>query len=214
MKISGELKNKLDECRSLTDTLERRLAIASIITEAFKENQLSVPVLVGGGAVEVYTGGEYATHDTDFIADLDGLEYALMESLGYKRVLGDKNLYHKELESLVEFPKGPLAGNQERIFTYQCESTNLPVYIISPEDLILDRIESFYATNDGKSKEWAERLLTGMYEYLDWSYFHKESYARGIGELAEKLQRKSKGYRKAFLKMNDSIIPTKNMKMF
>lgn len=211
MKVSGDLLNKWSMCQSIQDNLEKRLAIASIITEAFNENNLPPPIMVGGAAVATYTGGEYGTYDTDFIANLDGQEYEVVSMLGYKRV--GKDCYNAALDSLIEFPSGDLDGSRERIFKYEVDSTGLPTYLISLEDLILDRTSSFVSTNDENSKEWALRLMTATYEYLEWSYLHKEAHKRGFLEVVERLQREVKRTRKLYKEMREELSITKHQGM-
>lgn len=147
MKVSGDLLNKWSMCQSIQDNLEKRLAIASIITEAFIENNLPPPIMVGGAAIAAYTHGEYGTHDTDFIANYDGLEYEVV------------------------------------------------------------------STNDENSKEWALRLMTATYEYLEWSYLHKEAHKRGFLEVVERLQREVKRTRKLYKEMREELSITKHQGM-
>ncbi len=146
--------------------------------------------MVGGAAVATYTGGEYGTHDTDFIADLEGQEYEVVKQLGYIKI--NKNCFNNELDSLIEFPTGPLAGNRDRVYEYIVDTTGYPIYLISIEDLILDRIDAFDATNDHNSREWALRMMVVMYAHMEWSYLHSESHRRKTFPITEKIQKEAK----------------------
>lgn len=88
-----------------------------------------------------------------------------------------------------------------RVLRYQVEETGLYVCVMCVEDIILDRLDSYVATNDGKSKEWVLKLLSGMYPYIDWSYIHKSAHQRGTLKELEKMQRLVKRYEGVYEKM-------------
>lgn len=187
IQISDELFVKFNSCSNIKEDWRKRIAIASVISEIFKFNDLSSPILVGGSAVAVYTDGQYATMDIDMISNVDKLPYDILLSLGYKK--RGKDYYHEKLMSLIEFPSGHLNGDESKVRSYLVNETGYEVNVIGIEDLILDRMDSFNATNDESSKEWAMNLMGGMYQFLDWSYLHSESHRRKTYPKFEKLQR-------------------------
>lgn len=201
IKISENVTSLLEMCSLMKDDSSKQLSLASIITKVFVDNGKEPPVIVGGRAVSVYSLGQYGTVDTDMIsAESDFCETALTV-IGYKRL--GKDYYSKEFDSYVEFPSGRLAGSYEKVIEYKVEETELPIYLIGIEDIILDRVDSFVATNDLGSKEWALRLLGGMYPLIDWAYIHKEANVRDTLREFEKLQRTVKRYEKVYKLMRD-----------
>jgi hypothetical protein len=185
--VGDHFKKLFLSCTAISEDWKKRLAIASIISKIFEVNSLPLPIIVGGTAVSIYTSGQYATMDIDLISNIDRIPYLILEQLGYER--HGKDFYHEELISLVEFPSGRLHGDESRTREYLVEETNLAVRIIGIEDLILDRVDSFVASDDHNSREWAMNLMGGMNRVIDWSYIHAEAHIRGIFDPFEKIQR-------------------------
>ncbi|MCM3175547.1 DUF6036 family nucleotidyltransferase [Paenibacillus sp. MER 99-2] len=175
------------------DLFERRLKIVAILTKMIEKEHGTVPVIVGGSAVAIYSQGLYATNDTDLIllSYVDVQPYML--ELKFNKF--GKDYYNNDLDVLVEFPSGNLAGSPEKITVHEVWE-NYPVYILGVEDLILDRINSHVSTNDTGSKEWALRLMGALYDSIDWSYIHKVAHEQEVLQTIEKFQRTVKRYRR------------------
>jgi hypothetical protein len=90
-----ELRKQLGQAAGLENTLDRRLWVLGIITEALAQHNL-VPVLVGGGAVEFYTGGGYATKDVDVVLPSSPVLAAVMIDLGFTRA--GRHWYRDDLQ--------------------------------------------------------------------------------------------------------------------
>src|SRR5579859_8135960 len=121
----------------MQDLSERHLEIAAILTEALMAVGVQ-PIVVGGAAVEFYTGGEYATGDLDLIAP-EGRELAVvMTALGFEK--RGKSWTHEARSIFVEFPSPTLRPNEDWV-TVQIHGVD--VRIVSPEDLVVERLRSF-----------------------------------------------------------------------
>src|SRR5687767_7721416 len=107
-----DLRGRLAVAAAVKDFPERHLEIAAILTEALQTVGVH-PIVVGGGAVEFYTGGEYATGDLDLIAP-EGRELAvIMTALGFEK--RGKSWTHESLKIFVEFPSPHLRANEDWI---------------------------------------------------------------------------------------------------
>jgi uncharacterized protein YqfB (UPF0267 family) len=212
--IQERLHEILKTTQSINDPWRRKLAIASVITQVFEDNDKQPPVVVGGLVVATYSFGQYVTEDIDRISPYNEFPYQVLKALGYKRY--GKDSFNKELNSYVEFPSGDLSGDEGRVLRYDVEETGLHVYVLGVEDIILDRLDAFVATNDGKSKEWVLKLLSGMYPHIDWSYVHNSAHQRGTLKTLEKMQRLVKRYQGVYEKMVEetSVSDAKRMDLF
>lgn len=187
--------------KGIEDSFRRQLAIGSIITNIFSYNGLEKPILVGGSVVAIYSAGQYKTVDLDMKAYSVSEYNVILKELGYTKL--GKDFYNGELDSYVEFPSGVMEDSMKHVRELIIEETELPLYVLGFEDIIIDRVCSFYATNDQDSKEWALRLMGALYDDIDWSYLHGRSNELGILKITEKLQRNVKRYKRIYELMNN-----------
>jgi hypothetical protein len=185
-KISKDDYAAVQACMNIEDIFQRRLTLVALITKIVRDIGFEPPIIVGGTAVSIYSSNIYATVDVDFISNSEEACKDVLLQLGYVKT--GKDYYHKDLESLMEFPTRDYCEDSNRFVEYTDPNSEFPVFIIGIEDLILDRVESFSATGDLSSKEWSTRLMLTYYNQLDWSYLHSTSYKRGFFDKFEKLQ--------------------------
>lgn len=132
-----DLKTRLGAAAAIQELSERHLEIAAILTEALQSVGVH-PIVVGGAAVEFYTGGEYATGDLDLIAP-EGRELAVvMTALGFEK--RGKSWTHEARSVFVEFPNAHLRPNEDWITV---RMRNVDIRIVSPEDLVVERLRSY-----------------------------------------------------------------------
>jgi hypothetical protein len=210
--IREELKQALLNCANINEAWRKKLAIASVITQAFIDNGGAPPIIVGGMVVSIYSFGQYATEDIDMVTMYDTFPYEILAELGYSRF--GKNNFHKELKSYVEFPSGDLAGDEKRVVKYDIEETGLSVYVLCVEDIILNRLDAYVATNDRNSYEWVLKLLASLYPYIDWSYIHGTAHKRGSLKVLEKVQRLVKRYNRIYEDMENVDISTLRIDLY
>jgi hypothetical protein len=125
------------------------------------------PILVGGAAVEFYTGGAVVSGDFDIVAPADvALENALLAE-GFKREDRPgwllRGFYHPELAMGVEIVGRSLFdghADEARVLVVDV-SAGAAVSVVSIEDLIADRMGQFSSTATGVNEmlEQAIRLL-------------------------------------------------------
>lgn len=121
--------------------------VAHAATEATKKGA-SRPVLVGGAAVELYTGGAITSGDFDLVTSDDEKLMAELEAVGFVRVKGtERQLTHPSLHMAVEFVSGPLMDGKAdlghiKVFRFG----NDQLAVIPIEDLIADRLGQAYSS--------------------------------------------------------------------
>jgi hypothetical protein len=184
------LKEEYEKLKKIEDVFSRSLHTVALLTELMIKDKNVAPVLVGGAAVAVYSRNLYTTRDMDLIlfSYVDVNPY--MEKLNFQKI--GKDYYNKELDVLIEFPSGKPTDSEDKVLKLRLSEDSF-IYVISVEDLILDRVHSYNTTNDNGSKEWALRLIGAFYETIDWNYIHKTAHSRGIGTVLVKLQRQHNG---------------------
>jgi len=144
------------------------------------------PVLVGGAAVELYTGGAYTTGDYDFVGDVPESVGKALEEAGFKRE--GRHWIHQEAELFVEFPGTAVQPHEK---TAMLEIGDVSVLTLSPEDMVIDRLAAWQfwkSTTDGASA------------FLIWRAQEKGLDLRRLGRLAER-----RGVEKAFARLQEFV---------
>ena len=161
----------------------RTAAVAAWIQSLYETRP---PVLVGGAAVELYTGGAYTTGDFDFIGDVPDSVGEALKQAGFKRE--GRHWIHSEAELYVEFP-GSAVQPHER--AAKVKFGKVSVLVLSPEDMIVDRLAAWQfwnSTTDGASA------------FLLWKAQEKKLSRKRLGTLARK-----RGVEKAFDRLTEFV---------
>lgn len=136
------------------------------LTKAFIEARCSVPILVGGAAVEFYTGGYYTTSDVDALQASTSRVAKVMVSLGFEK--RGKDWIHSNIARLyVEFPG--VQGVPEWVHHNVVPVGDVNVHIISQESLIIDKLGSFSLGNPVDGVNILAILAAGG-DTLDWDF--------------------------------------------
>ena len=96
------------------------------------------PVLVGGAAVELFTGGAYVTGDLDFVGSATAAVASALKQAGFNRE--GRHWYHEKGHLFLEFASRTLKRDEEardRVFG------DCSVIIISSEDLITNLLAAW-----------------------------------------------------------------------
>jgi hypothetical protein len=136
----------LREALLLPEGPRRTAAVAAWIQSLYPS---APPILVGGAAVELYTGGAYTTGDLDFVGSVPAGVSKALEEAGFRRE--GRHWIHGKEELFVEFP-GSQIGADERTAMLRVGGTT--VLTLTPEDMIVDRLAAWQfwrSTTDGAS---------------------------------------------------------------
>lgn len=128
--------NDLRKIFQLADGPEKTLLLVAWFQGLFEGAAL--PILVGGGAVELYTGGAYRTGDLDFVGSVPRVVAEKLEEAGFRQQ--GRHWLHEEGQVFIEIP-GTSLGAGQRSRTLRRGSTE--VLLVSPEDLIVDRLAAW-----------------------------------------------------------------------
>jgi hypothetical protein len=130
------------------------------------------PVLVGGGAVELYSSGAFVTGDIDIIGDKDAL-ISILQELGFKR----EGMYFTKGNVFFHLLSGPF---EARSATISLKGTGFTLCVISIEDLIVDRLNACKWWKSAKDCEQAKYLLYVYVDKVDKEYLEKRAKVEGV----------------------------------
>lgn len=168
-----DIRKELKIIKNTLDSLEKSLRFVGLLTALLADYNIK-PILVGGGALEFYTYGGYITKDIDMvIQEREKVKFILEEVLGFKKEKGTRHWFNEELDLSIEFPDYNLAGDLNRIASVEIDDKE--VYIISVEDLFIDRLNACKHWKSVRDCEWAARLLYLYKNDIDMDYIRKRA---------------------------------------
>lgn len=147
---------------------EAMINTASVITKLLEEYEI-IPIIVGGLSVEIYTENDYTTRDIDFVSERHDLVENILLQLRFKK--HGKVYYHDLIEVSVEIPSNHLAGSYEKVVKASITDDRY-VYIISIEDIILDRLRAYTHWTSAQDGEWGFELLARNSDEVDKVYLY------------------------------------------
>lgn len=157
------------------------LRLLARVSEAMAARGLPRPVLVGGGAVEFYTGSALMTGDIDVTSPVQPELEEELQRHGFARPSGPGKLtrgwIHPDLGLGFEVVgRSPMDGNVDRahILLVDAVKEDGSVAIISVEDIIADRMGQF-ASHSGGSREMRAQAaeLLSLQPDVDFAYLEK-----------------------------------------
>ncbi len=96
------------------------------------------PILVGGAAVELYTGGAYTTGDLDFVGSVPPAVAKSLSAAGFTRV--GRHWVHEPAKVFLEFPGTDLEPSPDPV---ELDFGGRRVSIIPIEGLLADRLAAW-----------------------------------------------------------------------
>jgi hypothetical protein len=140
----------------------RRTAALVVWLQSLFEHDGTVPVLVGGAAVELYTLGAYTTGDVDLVGTVTPRAARALKAAGFER--HGRHWIHEESQLFVEFPASALDA-QERADWADLQGQR--VLIISIEDLLVDRLGAWQYWKSSVDGVNALRLWRAQRQRID-----------------------------------------------
>lgn len=187
MKKERRIK-ELKRIKKAKTELEKLILFMGWLTKKFKENELPLPILVGGSAVEVYTFGYYTSGDIDLVSERkDKIKEVLLQTGLFKEV--GRFFVSEELTLFVEIPDETLAGSREKLRKITIPEEDLEFYIIGLEDLTVDRLCACFYWKSQSDCLQAKYLLSKFRSEIDWQYLKERAKSEGINDLLEKIIR-------------------------
>lgn len=178
----------INEARARLDALvgkdkyETMIYSASIITQLLEPYGIK-PIIVGGLSVEIYTQQEYTTRDIDLVSKGYEKIRDILFSLDFKKE--GRHFYRDDLEVAIEIPSSDLDGDYDRVLKVKIDEAGNYVYLISLEDIILDRIRAAVHWKSEEDAIWAFKLLSNQFESVDLKYLRSHTQTKKELELLE-----------------------------
>jgi hypothetical protein len=171
--------NLLENILSLPEGPGRTAALAAWLQSLY-DTDLEKPILVGGAAVELYTGGAYTTGDLDFVGRVPPAVSRTLEDAGFSR--RGRHWIHEAGEIFLEFPSSRLENGEESVIL---EVEGHRVVVVDPEALIADRLAAWQAWQSPEDGVSAWLLTRGSKP--DLKRVRSLAESKGVPEAAGRL---------------------------
>lgn len=119
-------------------------------------------MLVGGAAVELYTGGAYTTGDLDFVGEVSTTVAERLVAAGFER--RGRHWVHDEGRVFLEFPGRVLEPPSEPV---RLRRAQRELRVIGPEALLADRLAAWKFWRSDIDAVNALRLVQALGNRLD-----------------------------------------------
>lgn len=169
--------------------------LAAMVSAALRDAGITA-TLSGGAAVTIYADNEYLSGDLDFVTNARiGAISTALAPLGFVRLSGARQLEHPNTNLYVEFPPGPLAFGETSVPDSEAatlETADGPVRIVTPTQLVMDRLAAYVHWRDGQSLDQA--VMVVRKQAIDWEQLRAWAAREGLGdEVLESLERRASG---------------------
>jgi predicted nucleotidyltransferase len=182
--------DKIRQIKNANDRLDKIMIFTAVLTRELKQYGIK-PVLVGGGALEFYTQGNYTTLDVDLVIAGRDEAKKVLAKMGFSRAPGVKSWYSEELELSVEIPDETLAGSMERLTVVELDE-DLTVYVIGLEDLIIDRLNAYKWWKSLSDGEWATATMAIHFDDIDYKYLKMRAKEEMIEDVLNEITDRAK----------------------
>ena len=162
----------------IKDPVEKRLTFLAWLTQMIKDRGCkSTPVLVGGGAVEFYTAGNYATKDIDIVFDDIRLINEILIPEGFKKE--GRYWYNDDHDIILECP-----GSEYPERTLEVDVNGIKVSITALEEIIVDRLCAAKFWTSRSDRDWAKTMLESKIPFsLD--YLRRRAEGEDVSDLLD-----------------------------
>lgn len=151
---------------NIDNKYETMKSTAAIITKLLEKHKIH-PIIVGGLSVEIYTQSEYTTRDIDFVSDGFDIIEKLLYSLKFERI--NRHFYRKDIEIAIEIAGSDLEGDMNKVRKVNIDN-DLHVFLISIEDIIIDRLRASIYWQSEEDRIWGFKLLVNNFDSINITY--------------------------------------------
>ena len=139
-------------------------------------------MLVGGFAVGVYTRGQYITGDIDAACPIPDEVKTKLLKIGFEPV--GRHLAYPELNYMIEIPTGWIGKRK----VVPVEIGGYKVDLLSPEDLIVDRLCAYKFWESQTDFVQAAMVLAAQRERIDENYLQMRAREEDVEDAYKKLE--------------------------
>lgn len=155
--------------------------LAALVSQAL-DGAGVMATLSGGAAVSLYTDNEYESKDLDFVSTerLKVISDAVAP-LGFARVGSAREFEHAATPWYLEFPSGPLAFGETCVSDDEAsvlETEYGPLRIVSPTQIIMDRLAAYVHWRDNPSLDQA--VMVAKRQHIDWAALKAWAEREGV----------------------------------
>lgn len=176
-------KGLKDKLRAAEDETRYRLYFAALLSAeaAVAPDDFFV---VGGSAIEVYTGGAYTSGDIDIVCAHDDRLRRVLRAWGFGNT--GRIWSSDELGLVIDLVRLPYSGSAER--TTLMTTPYGPVRLAAVEDLLIKRLSSMKHWRIPGHLDHAKMLASEFADQIDWEYAGRYGREHDVGELVEELR--------------------------
>ena len=172
------MRSLVSQLKKEPDELKKKLLLVGYVTDKLERKSESV-YLVGGQAVETYTGGEFRTGDIDLTTTDRKTTEEILEQIGFRR-LGMVWL-NETLGIAVHivglFPnRGIDKARTVRVGPFVVRTVGI-------EDLIVDRLAAAKFWKSQRDTEQAKALFEGFRKQIDMPYLRKRARDENVDDV-------------------------------
>lgn len=143
-------------------------------------------VLVGGFPVGVYTRGQYITADVDASSPIAEEIKRKLLRLGFKQI--GRHLAYPELNYVIQIPSEWIGKRK----VLPVEIKGYKIDLLSPEDLIVDRLCAYKFWKSQTDFTQAALVLAAQRERVDVEYLQTRAREEGVEDVYKELEKKLK----------------------
>ncbi len=165
------------------DNLKRKIMFAGFLTNKLSEKKVQI-IVVGGGAVEIYTAGHFSTGDLDLAVSDKKLTESVLDDLGFEKT--GMVWASKQLGIAVHVLEGSYSGDYSKTRIFKLGKYK--VRLAAVEDLIVNRLTAakYWKGNVQAELEQAKALLKIHENRIDMSYLEELAKKNAVDDfLAE-----------------------------
>ena len=163
------------------------LLLLALINSFMEENKLGKLIIVGGYAVELYTGGGYHTGDIDIIVEgnsrfLEDVLNVICEKPSRVWIPKDKILALKAIDIVSN-----VYGSQRKS-PLRLEVDRYWIYIAPPEEVVISCLKACKYWESDIDCEKAAMVMAAQWNKIDWRYLEEKAATEKIAPLLQKIK--------------------------
>lgn len=175
------------ELKNEDNLFKRRMLFLAFLTQKLRENGVKA-ILVGGQAIDIYTGGTFATSDIDLVVDNKAATERLLNKFGFGR--GGNTLWmNRDLNLVIQVIPESYSGDKSKLRKFKVR--DLELNVAAPEDLIQNRLYAakFWKSNPQLDLEQSIALLKLFSASLDNRYLDALAKKNDIEDILAEARR-------------------------